>query len=72
MNYIVLAAADAGSLRGDVNLDGSLSVADAVALMKFLLAEDTLTAEQAAQADLNSDRKLNAVDLSLLKQMLIR
>ncbi|MBR6108050.1 MAG: dockerin type I repeat-containing protein [Oscillospiraceae bacterium] len=71
MNYIVLAAAADETLRGDVNLDGSVNIADAVALIKFLLSESTLTAEQAAQADINGDQKLSAVDLTLLKRMLL-
>ena len=70
MNYIVLAAADE-TPRGDVNLDGSVSIADAIALSKFLLSETALTAEQAAQADIDGNQKLNAVDLTLLKRMLL-
>lgn len=66
MNYIVLASA--GSIIGDVNLDGSVTAADARELLKFLLTEKTLTAEQAAQADINGDNKLNAIDLTLLKR----
>ena len=66
MNYIVLASA--GSIIGDVNLDGSLTAADARELLKFLLTEKTLTAEQAAHADINGDNKLNAIDLTLLKR----
>ncbi|MBR4201624.1 MAG: rhamnogalacturonan lyase [Oscillospiraceae bacterium] len=72
MNYIVLAAADRDALIGDVNLDGTVTAADAVELLKFLLTEKELTAEQAAQADINGDRKLNAVDLTLLKRMLMQ
>ena len=72
MNYIVLAANDSSSLTGDVNLDGSVTAADVDALLRYLMTSDTLIAEQAAQADINGDRKLNAVDLSLLKELLLR
>ena len=57
---------------GDVNLDGSVNTADAVGLLKYLLTESTLTAEQAAQADMDGNGKLNAVDLTLLKRMLMQ
>ena len=37
----------------------------------YLLTISTLTPEQGAIADLNKDGKLTAVDLSLLKQILL-
>jgi hypothetical protein len=37
----------------------------------YLLTAGTLTPEQAAIADMNSDGRLNAADLTLLKQMLM-
>lgn len=55
---------------GDINADGTVSVADAVMLLKYLLTEGTLT--NAAAADLNADGKITGADLSLLKQMLIQ
>ncbi|MBP0987697.1 MAG: dockerin type I repeat-containing protein [Oscillospiraceae bacterium] len=72
MNYIVMAAEDSSVFTGDVNLDGSITAADADTLASYLLTETPLTAEQAAQADLSGDGKLHAVDLSLLKQRLLR
>ena len=59
-------------LIGDVNLNGEVTVADAVLLSKALYTEVTLNESQAAQADMNADRKINAVDLTLLKRYLIR
>ena len=63
----------AGSLhrepqKGDVNADGSVSIADAVMLQKYLLTSGTL--KQWQQGDINGDGILNAVDLSLLKRLL--
>ena len=60
----------AGPLRGDVNSDGSVTVADAVMLTKYLSTEGTVKSWEAG--DLNGDKKLNAKDLSLLKQILLR
>ncbi len=58
-------------LLGDVNLNGEVTIADAVLLSKALCTEVTLNEAQGAQADMNSDRRINAVDLSLLKRILI-
>ncbi len=63
-----------GSLAvvGDINLDGSVSAADAVLLCRYLVGSVQLNGEQAKQADMNEDRKLNAKDLTLLKRVLLR
>lgn len=57
--------------KGDVNRDGTISLADAVMLLKYLLAESSMSEASAALADMNDDRKLNGVDLTLLKQKLL-
>lgn len=72
VNYIVLAGAYQASVKGDVNLDGQVTVADAVLLQQYLLTAKTLTPEQAANADMQDDGTLNAVDLTLLKQILCK
>ena len=58
-------------LRGDVDLNGKLERNDAVLLRDYLLTRGTLTAEQAAQADLDGSGKLSGADLTLLKRLLI-
>ena len=59
----------AQAVRGDVNADGTLSVADAAALQKYLLAmTDTLPDWHAA--DLDGNGRLNAADLTLIKRLL--
>lgn len=63
--------APAAPLLGDVDLNGVIAVSDAVLLSRHLMRDLALNEAQAAQADLNGDRRLNAVDLSLLKQRLM-
>ena len=60
-----------GITYGDVNLDGEVNLADAVKLQKYLLCDAELDETAAVNADLSFDKKLNAVDLTLLKRMLI-
>lgn len=55
-------------LCGDINGDGTVSVADAVLLMRHLHTQSPLTVEQASVADLDGDRNLTAKDLVLLKR----
>lgn len=59
-------------LKGDVNLDGTVSVSDAVLLQKYLVSMTPLDKEQASRADLSEDQSLNVIDLCLLKQMLLQ
>ena len=65
-------AAHTEPLVGDLNQDGTVSAADVTALKNYLLAQDSLTAENAAAADLNTDGRLNAKDLTLLKRILLQ
>lgn len=56
--------------KGDVNLDGEINLADAVALQKYLLGETTITQEQWRQSDLTVDDAINGIDLALLRSNL--
>ena len=58
-------------LAGDVNLSNDVTAADAVLLCKYLATSETLTKEQAQRGDMNSDGKLNVIDLTLLKRLLL-
>lgn len=58
-------------IMGDVNLSNDVTIADAVMLTKYLITAADLNAEQAKRGDMNEDRKLNAVDLTLLKRQII-
>lgn len=55
---------------GDVNSDGGVTVADAVALRKYLLRAGNLADWEAA--DMDGNGKINAADLTLLKRTLLR
>ena len=59
-----------GSLSGDVNTDGSVSVADAVHLQRYIAGLEALTAEQKANADMDKNVKVNIFDLCILKDEL--
>ena len=58
-------------LQRHSNADGICNVADVIMMQKYLLTVEQFTAEQAMVADLNADGRLNAVDLTLLKRILI-
>ena len=52
--------------RGDVNLDKSVTTADAVGLAKYLTESAEIAS--AANGDMDSNKVLNAIDLTLLKR----
>lgn len=59
------------AVQGDLNLDGSVTVADAVLLSRFLTAEAVLSESQRKAADLSGDHRITAADLTLLKRSLL-
>ncbi len=59
-------------LLGDVSLDGTISVADAVLMQKYLLTTETFSQEQYAVSDLTQDGITNIFDLLALKKELLR
>lgn len=59
------------TLPGDVDLSGAVNMQDAVLLSKALITAETLSKEQADNGDLDANSRLNAVDLTLLLQMLM-
>ncbi len=67
-----LTAAFQAGVRGDVNMDGACTAADAVLLQKWLLAVQGTTLPDRKAADLNADKQLDAADLTLLKQILLK
>ena len=74
MSYLEFMSAEPANTvvgSGDVNLDGSVTVADAVALQQFLISDLVLSQKSGMEADVSGDRKLNAIDLTLLKQQIL-
>ena len=60
------------ALIGDVNMDGAFNITDAVLLQKWLLAVPDTELKNWKAADMNGDGKLHAVDLTLLKRLLMK
>ncbi len=58
-------------VKGDVNSDGELNIADAVLLQKWLLAFPDTTLPDWNRADLYRDGRLDVFDLCLMKRALI-
>ena len=57
---------------GDINLDGSISLVDAVQLQRFLLGDFSIPDEAWERADLNQDQSINGLDLAALKRILLQ
>ena len=70
-DYLLVSYVGDDVLTGDINLDGQVSVSDAVLLQKYLIKSGKLSADQANRADLNQDGVLNAYDLVALKRIML-
>jgi len=57
--------------KGDVNLDGVVSVLDVIALQRYIHKMDTFTEEQFHRADMDENSSVNVIDLALLKKSLM-
>lgn len=64
--YTGTATVTVESSYGDINLDGSVSVADVVLLQKYLSGIANLSDSQLTWADVNADGDVDATDLSIL------
>ncbi len=60
-----------GAKPGDLNLDGSVTVADLIAIQKYLLGILTIPENSFTNADMNSDGRVNIYDMILLKRQLL-
>ena len=56
---------------GDLNKDGSINVADAVLLQKYLINTIQLDESQYTLSDINQDDEINVFDFVLLRRMLL-
>ena len=72
VNYTAMAVLRTAQeeLKGDVNLDGKVDVADAVKLQNHLLRALELTAQEQAEADVCEDGILNSFDVIFLRRIL--
>lgn len=71
---LALTQTDSGSTAvtpGDVNTDGSVTIADAVLLQKYLIGQSTLQKAQWVNGDVTADGRVNGFDLSALRQKLL-
>ena len=55
--------------KGDVNIDGDISVSDALLTLRSALELEELTEVQISLADLNGDNIISTVDASLVARM---
>ena len=58
-------------LRGDVNQDGAVTIADALLLCRWLVRDGKPDAAQAKLADVNEDGIVTGHDAALLKSLLL-
>lgn len=59
-------------LKGDANLDGKVTVSDAVALGKHIAAVKSISSKAYDNGDMNSDGRVNIFDLAELKAALMK
>ena len=67
----VCGAIDESIKKGDINLDGIVSSADAVLLAKYLIGTAQLNEAQNYAADLNNDKAVTSADAVRLSQLLL-
>ncbi len=60
-----------GPLKGDLNLDGSVTAADCVKMISYLTGKSDLDEKQTINADMKSDKNVDILDLVLLKNTLV-
>lgn len=59
---------EAAAVKGDLNGDGKVTIADAVLLKKYLAKLTTLTTAQKTAADYNSDSKVTVADATAIQK----
>ncbi|MCR4888673.1 MAG: cellulase family glycosylhydrolase [Ruminococcus sp.] len=61
----------AEQLMGDVDLDGTFNIADAVTVQKWLLGDNTASMKKWENADFDNDGKIDVFDFCLMKKKLV-
>ena len=71
-NHVVpiYAGTSVAPLYGDINQDGEVSLRDVIVMQKYIFGLTNINYGGELAADLNSDGRVNVIDLTLLKQML--
>lgn len=57
-------------IKGDVNGDKTVSIADIVMIQKYLITVQKLTPVQLKAADVNNDSRVNVIDATLIRRMI--
>lgn len=68
---MIMSVPASAAVQGDLNADESADAADVLLLRDFLTVQPDLTLQDWAAVDLNQDNRLNAVDLALLKGLIL-
>ncbi|MBO5383849.1 MAG: dockerin type I repeat-containing protein, partial [Ruminococcus sp.] len=73
--YIIIRPTDTESAsvkgkKGDVNLDSTVDIADAVVMNKYILGKESITGEQAYAADIMSDANPDIFDMLMMRKMI--
>lgn len=68
---MIMSVPASAAVQGDLNADESADAADALLLRDFLTVQPDLTLQDWEAVDLNQDNRLNAVDLALLKGLIL-
>ena len=58
-------------IKGDINLDGQISIADAVILQKYILRSASLTEAQWRNADIIEDGSVDCFDMASMRKLLM-
>lgn len=64
-------SSQSSDLKGDVNLNGTIEIADVVLLNKHLIKASVLKDQALKNADVNDDKKLNVFDSIAIKRILL-
>lgn len=72
VNYVVFATPTEKTMVGDINTDGIVNTADAVLLQRYLLNLTNFSLEQWKTADLQTNNKVNGMDLAALRKLLLQ
>ncbi|MDE6678944.1 MAG: DUF4832 domain-containing protein [Ruminococcus sp.] len=62
----------ADEIKGDINSDGKVNVADLVLMEKYILGSQTFTEKQFRVADLSGDNTVDSFDMVMIRKILVK